>query len=222
MRLGLDLGEMLDLDRARQADELGLWAITVSATPGGEMVRAARVVEQTQYLRVIVKVDLDTEHPLTIAEELSVLDNLSGGRIAAIVTGNPQPETLVHFREVLIGRPKDRVVMAPPPVQTELSIWLASPTPTRGPPVVASSPAEIVINSGEVSPGTAGLSADLDRDRAAIDTWRDAGCTHLLVTWPGPVKVLARHLVTRAATGEFPSVVADLADQLDPIRPEPD
>lgn len=39
----------------------------------------------------------------------------------------------------------------------------------------------------------------------------------VLSAWPGSLDVLARHLATRAATAQFPEIVARLADQLDPI-----
>lgn len=221
MRLGLNLGETLDLDAARHADELGLWAVALNAPPGAEMIRAARVVECTQHVRVIVEVDLEAEHPFTIAEEVCVLDNLSSGRIAVIVTGEPPPETLARFREALIGRPQDGVVLSPPTVQTEVPIWRAGPPPTDS-PVLATTPTNIVNRTGVASPGTTVLSGDLGADRTVIDAWRDTGCTHLLVSWPGSVRVLARHLVTRAASADFPELVADLADQMAPIEPQQD
>lgn len=215
MRIGLDLGEQVDVDKARQADELGLWAVSVAGSPGTEMVRAARVVEATEYIRIIVRIDLEAEHPLTIAEEVSVLDNLSGGRAGVIVEGEPRPETVLRFREALVGRPHDGVVLAPPPVQTEVPIWLAGRSDDC--PVVARAPSEVIIRPGLANPGSAVLSGNLERDRSVVDNWRDAGCTHLLVSWPSPIKVLARHLATRAATVDFPSVVADLADKLVPV-----
>ena len=69
MRLGLALGENIDLATARRADELGFWALLARGDPGAEMVRAARLVAATRDLRVIVEVDLQAEHPMTIAEE---------------------------------------------------------------------------------------------------------------------------------------------------------
>ncbi len=222
MRLGLVLEDDADLARARRADELGLWAVTVTGPPGTEVIRAARVAERTEFVRVVVSVDLGAEHPLTIAEELAVLDNLSGGRAVAIVTGDPGPETLLRFREALVGRLAHGVVLAPPPVQTELPVWLVAPGAASDPPIVADSPTELVVRPGLPAPGTITLSGSLARDRRVIDEWRDAGCTHLLVSWPGDVRVLARHLATRAATSDFPSVVADLADELAPFEPDPD
>ena len=222
MRLGLELGETVDLDAASKADALGLRAVAISGPAGTEMIRAARVVERTEHLRVIVKVELEAEHPFTIAEEVSVLDNLSGGRIGVIVNDNPRPETLLQFREALIGRPRDGAMLSPPTVQTEVPIWLTAPPATDGPPVLAISPTDIVIRPGIANPGSASLSGDLREGRSVIDTWRDAGCTHLLVSWPGQVRVLARHLATRAASTDFPEIVADLADQIEPIDPEQD
>ena len=222
MRLGLELGESVDLEAASKADAFGLWAVAVGGPAGTEMIRAARVVERSEHLRVIVKVELEAEHPFTIAEEVSVLDNLSGGRIGVIVNDNPRPETLLQFREALIGRPRDGVVLSPPTVQTEVPIWLTSPLTTDGPPVLAISPPDIVIRPGIANPGTSSLSGDLGEGRTVIDTWRDAGCTHLLVSWPGQVRVLARHLATRAASADFPKIVADLADQIEPFDPAPD
>jgi hypothetical protein len=60
------------------------------------------------------------------------------------------------------------------------------------------------------------LSGDLEPDGELIDRFRDEGCTHLFVTWPGPLPVLARHLVTRAAGPEFPTIVAEMADRVAP------
>ena len=222
MRLGLVLEDDAELGRARRADALGLWAVMVTGAPGTEVIRAARVAEQTDFVRVVVKVDLSAEHPLTIAEELAVLDNLSGGRAVAIVAGDPGPETLRRFREALVGRLSHGVVLAPPPVQTELPVWLAAPVKASDAPIVADSPTEIVVRPGLPAPGTFALSGELARDRAFIDEWRDASCTHLLVSWPGEVQVLARHLATRAATSDFPSVVADLADKIVPFETESD
>lgn len=217
MRVGLDLGDAADIERARCADQLGLWAVTINASAGLETVRAARVVEQTQYVRIIVNVDLEADHPTTIAEEICVLDNLSCGRIVAVVSGESPPERLMQLSEALLGRPNNGVVVSPPPVQTEVPVWLTSPSTIEGPPVIARSAAELVAQPGRVSPGKVVLCGDLGADRVVMDSWRDVGCTHLLVAWPGSIKVLARHLVTRAATADFPEVVAEMADRFDPI-----
>ncbi|MCP5026488.1 MAG: hypothetical protein GY929_09405, partial [Actinomycetia bacterium] len=77
---------------------------------------------------------------------------------------------------------------------------------------------ELRRHGGQPVPGLVELSGDLEVDRATIDLWRDEGCTHLLVEWPGDVRVLARHLATRAAATGFPDVVADMADQIDPLE----
>jgi len=220
MRIGLELGDPPDLSKARRADELGLWAVAVGGEAGAEMVRAARVVECTEHVRIVVRVDIEAEHPLTIAEELSVLDNLSGGRIAVLVTGNPHLETVTWLREILIGRAIEGAILAPPPVQTEVAVWVEKSPSADPPPVVARSPSDVEVRLGGSSPGETELSGDLAADRVTLDQWRDAGCSHLLVSWPGAVKALARHLATRAATVDFPAIVADMAEQLEPVESE--
>ena len=220
MRLGLDLGEDSDLERAKTADELGLWAVSVKGAGGVEMVRAARVAEHTQYVRVVVHVDLEAEHPVAIAEELCVLDNLSHGRIAALVSSNAHPERFLTLRESLVGRPRNGILVAPPPVQTDVPVWPIAPSTIESSALVVSSPEQLVTTAGRVTPGMATLCGKLDEDRLTIDRWRDVGCTHLLVSWPGPVKVLVRQLLSRAATVEFPEIVAEMADRLDPVGPD--
>ena len=219
MRLGLDMGEHVELERAKSADELGLWAISVRGTAGVEMLRAARIVECTQYVRVFVQVDLAAEHPVAIAEELCVLDNLSNGRIAALVCGDAEPERFLILRDALIGRSRNGVMIAPSPVQTDVPVWPLAPSAIESSAVVESSPSKVAPTAGLLSPGIADLCGNLDEDRCTIDRWRDAGCTHLLVSWPGPVKVLVRHLLSRAATVDFPEIVAEIADRLDPVEP---
>jgi len=61
------------------------------------------------------------------------------------------------------------------------------------------------------------LSGDLGTDRATVDRLRDAGRTHAFVRWPGELAVFARHLETRARTPDFPQVVADMADRIEPL-----
>ena len=47
----------------------------------------------TDYVRIVVPIRLGTDHPVTLAEDIAVLDNLSGGRVVALVdTGDLGPE----------------------------------------------------------------------------------------------------------------------------------
>ena len=60
-------------------------ARTARVAVAAAAVAAAVVAARTRDVRIVVETPLGTEHPTTIAEELSVVDNLSGGRAIALV-----------------------------------------------------------------------------------------------------------------------------------------
>lgn len=188
---------------AVEAERLGLWAVMVTGPSGTEAVRAARVAVATSHIRIVVAFAPNSEPPFTIAEEISVLDNLSAGRITAIVDAG----LVDGVREALSGRPqRGGAVVTPPSVQTSPTVWTA---PARSPDAVPT------VGAGVTTPGSTTLSGDTGEDAHTIDRWRDAGCTHLLVVWPGDLLVLARHLATRAVGPAFPAIVAEMAERLD-------
>lgn len=194
MRVGIDLTAVGDPERRRsvavEADRLGLWAVLVGGPPGTETIEAATIAPETSSIHLGVLLDGRREHPLTLAEELAVLDHLSDRRALAVIDGDRA--TADHIAGLLDGNVVDGVSLSPPPAQTQLPVWVADDV-TR-----------------------TDLSGDLEPDGELIDRFRDEGCTHLFVTWPGPLPVLARHLVTRAAGPEFPTIVAEMADRVAP------
>ncbi len=194
MRVGLDLLDVADpaerLALAVEADRLGLWAVLVGGQAGTETIEAATMAVQTSSVHLAVMLNGETEHPLTLAEELSVLDHLSERRALAVIDG--PIETVDHVEQLLAGSIVDGVALSPPPAQTRLPVWAST-------------------DVAHVE-----LTGDLSADGQVIDHRRDEGCTHLFVSWPGPLKTLARHLVTRAAGPDFPTIVADMADRIDP------
>ena len=193
MRIGLDLraltGDEL-LDQARQADELGVWAVLVNSP-----LAAAELATTTNHVHLALFVDTGIEHPLTIAEEIAVLDHLSARRMLAVVHPAIEPgvDRVEHLRRLLAGHIVDGVALAPPPAQTAVPVWERDTVP-----IVA-------------------LTGDLDADRLTVDTLRDEGRTHVFVQWPAPMKPFARHLLSRALTPDFPQIVADHADVIAPI-----
>lgn len=197
MRLGLDLRPIVDPDRrqrlAIEADRLGLWAVLVGGGPGPAAIEAATLATATEHLHLALWLDPATAHPLALAEEVAIVDHLSQRRVLAVVDGPAEVQALVD--DYLRGAIVDGVALTPPPAQTRVPVWAAA----------------------EAEP--VALSGDLDQDRATIDALRDGGATHRFVTWPAEIElpVLARHLLTRAAGPDFPQVVADLADVVEPI-----
>ncbi|MEM9656000.1 MAG: LLM class flavin-dependent oxidoreductase [Actinomycetota bacterium] len=204
MRIGLDLRAERDPDRlvgkAVEADRLGLWAVLIgtSAESGGGdtgspdtgLIDAAAVAAITGSIHIALAVDAGSEHPLTLAEEIAVLDHLSIRRMVVLVEG--PSDRIDHMTNLLDGAVVDGVALAPPPAQTSVPVRTADRF------------------------GFADLTGSVTDDAPLIDDHRDGGCTHLFVTWPGPLPVLARHLVTRAAGPGFPAIVADMADRIAP------
>ncbi len=195
MRLGLDLtgaaATAADerLARAVEADRLGLWAVLIGGAAGEETVDAAAIATETSSIHLAVLLDgRRGDHPLTLAEELAVLDHVSERRALGVVDG--EPGVVEHVDRLLAGEIVDGVALTPPPAQTRLPVWAADAV------------ARVVL-TGEIA-----------ADREVIDHHRDRGCTHLFVAWPGPLLPLARHLATRAVGPDFPTIVADWADRL--------
>ena len=193
MRIGIDL-RAVDSQadrhaRALEADELGIWAVLVGCAAGEEAIEAAAIASATSSIHIGVHLDGRTgEHPLTLAEELVVIDHLSERRALGVIDG--ERRLVEHVADLLAGRIVGGVALTPPPAQTILPVWAA---------------ADI---------DQCALTGDVAVDGPLIDHHRDRGCTHLFVSWPGSLLVLARHLATRAVGPGFPTIVAELADQL--------
>lgn len=220
MRMAITLGNDLTrlTSQARRADELGIWAVEVRGPAGTETARAAYVAHATHHVRVIVRIQLDAEHPYTLAEEIAVLDNLSAGRVVTLVEmGTASEQALTTFAGALAGRVTGGSLLSPPPVQLQVPIWL---TTTDHPHLagVAQRPASLSNHDlGSVSPGSVELSGDIDVDRPRVDEWMRAGCTHLLVEWPSEdLRPLARHLAPRTSMVGFPEIMSDMAEEIDP------
>jgi hypothetical protein len=196
VRLVLDLRKVSSHSERRrlanEADQHGIWGIVVTGPPGAECVEAAAIATVTSNLSVIVDVDGDAAHPTTLAEEVAVLDQISRRRAALIFRG--ETTTKLSVVALLSGLPSNGVILSPPPAQTAVPVFAPEDMP-------------------EVD-----LEGDLQNNAAIIDQYRDASTPFLVVSWNGPIKELARHLVGRAASPDFPQMVADLADEIDPIE----
>ena len=148
---------------------------------------AATVVAATSRVRVIVGVNLGDEHPVTLAEEIAVLDNLSNGRIGVIAElGALDPEAAAEdvtvMRASWAGRPirhrgrrwqvpagldghvaPAAVMVTPPPAQLEMPLWVAGDAAgavgtSLGLPVVANTPGAV-----DAAAPVAAWASDADR-----------------------------------------------------------
>src|ERR1700719_682126 len=81
MRLGLVLPERREHELAWLAEEHGLFGVLAgSGNPLTAINAAVYASTATEFARVIVRLSLGLEHPVLIAEELAVLDNVNNGR----------------------------------------------------------------------------------------------------------------------------------------------
>jgi alkanesulfonate monooxygenase SsuD/methylene tetrahydromethanopterin reductase-like flavin-dependent oxidoreductase (luciferase family) len=218
MRLGLVLPEGREHELARLAEEHGLFAVLAGSDNPLTAVNAAVYASTaTEFTRVIVRLHLGLEHPVLIAEELSVLDNVNNGRTVVLAdTGELDEEAaddeVAVLREALASRPIQHegpvwkvpaglpanvtapksISVTPKPVQVEVPFWLTGRAATaigarRGLPVLAHSPAD-VDGAPLLQPARDAITGDLARDRDRLSTWAKAGVTYLLIDLPdGPV-----------------------------------
>lgn len=171
-------------------------------------------------------------HPLRIAEEWSVVDNLSAGRVGvSFASGWHQtdfalrPEAHADRRKLLIesleqvralwrgeqltvpdGKgQKTKVRIFPPPVQPELPCWLTSARSI-----------DTFKTAGEFGTGvlTHLLGQDVDDLKAKISAYRESLRLHHGSAWPGHV-VLMLHTFVGADTNQVRELVRDpLCDYL--------
>ncbi len=212
--------------------------------PGTEATDAARLAAVTRDVHLLLWFSEVNEHPFTLCEEATIVDHLSHRRAGVVVApgavtpgrphdaavsagtsvaaddsvagerdARPDDSPAGRMRRWLAGEIINGVALTPPPAQSRLPVWWADPG--DGPDRDHSRPA--AIDAGDVAVPELQVfhaSGDLEADRPVIDAHRDAGWTHLIVRWPGPLPVLARHLMTRAVGPGFPDVVAEMADRL--------
>lgn len=209
MRIALDLPSTRRTEFAAAADEAGLFGVALRSGSGAETVRAAEVALATRDARIIVEVALGEENPVTLAEELAVLDNITGGRVVALVDTGALTETealedVGLLAAALTPRPlrhrgarwqvpagvnegvPDALLVSPQPTQVALPLWLsgdaaADVSRELGHPLLATVAAGSLAGVG-VQPALAQLSGELEADRALVLEWFDAGATHLIVS----------------------------------------
>ncbi|MFC0531599.1 LLM class flavin-dependent oxidoreductase [Phytohabitans kaempferiae] len=243
MRIGLQLATG-DLDIAAGADAAGLCAVlTPGSAAGVDSAVAARIAARTENIRIVLRVRLGVEHPVTLAEEVAVVDHVSAGRVVALVdTADLDPEAAAEDLALLRASWSGRVIrhagprwqvpsgvmgpgmpttlaVTPKPAQLDLPVWLDGTAAGAGLPVLARSFAD-ADPATQVQPAVDDLTGDLDTDRRRVTAWAEAGATHLFVRQPDGAgvdfvrDVIARYLVPETAMPHLPRIVVDSSPPL--------
>ena len=199
MRIGVTLPSGGEAEIAVAAESVGVPFVHVAAAAGTESAIAATVVAATSTVRVIVGVNVGDEHPVTLAEEIAVLDNLSNGRVGVIAElGALDPDAAAEDVALLRASWSGRaiahrgkrwqvpaglaghvapaaVMVTPPPAQLEVPLWVAGDAAGASPVAVAARRGEHPRGGrrlGAGGPGAATLTGDLDADRQRSSSGR--------------------------------------------------
>lgn len=214
MRIGLVLAEGREAEMARLAEAHGLFAVLAGAgNPLTAINAAVYASTATEFVRVVARTRLGLEHPVTIAEELSILDNVNNGRTVVLAdTGELDPtaaaDEVAVLREALSSRPIQHdgprwkvpaglpanvtapksISVTPKPAQLEVPFWLTGAVAPEvgdasGLPVLAREPVRL-NNPKLVEPGLTAIIGNLKPDRELVTAWAAAGVTHLFIELP--------------------------------------
>jgi alkanesulfonate monooxygenase SsuD/methylene tetrahydromethanopterin reductase-like flavin-dependent oxidoreductase (luciferase family) len=228
VRLGVTLPSGRELESAAAVEARGVPFVHVAAPAGCEAQVGALVAAVTTDVRIVVSLALGDVNPVTLAEDIAVLDNLSNGRVGVIVdVGDLAVPAAVEdvslLRAAWSGRPirhrgrrwrvpaslpehraPEAVIVTPSPAQLTMPVWIAGDraaelSGTVGLPMVVDQAADI-DRSRDVAPARVQLTGDLEIDRDRVVGWAAAGATHLLCAY--------------VAAGSGPLVDVDALDDL--------
>jgi hypothetical protein len=214
LRIGLVLGDGQEANEAKLAEAHGLFGVVAGTNDALTAINAAIYASTaTEFVRVVTRVRLGLEHPVTIAEELSILDNVNNGRTIVLAdTGELTPESaadeIAVLREALSSRPIQHegpawkvpaglpanatatasISVTPKPAQLEVPFWVTGAAAEAvgaeaGLPVMAREPHRLA-KPKLVEPGLVSITGHLKADRELVTKWAAAGVTHLFVELP--------------------------------------
>ena len=214
MRLGIVLPEGREAELARLAEAHGLFGVLAGAgNPLTAVTAATYASTATEFERVVVRITLGLEHPVFVAEEIAVLDNVNNGRTIVLadtghLDGAAAGDEVAVLRESLAARPikhagpvwtvpaglpanpqsPDAIGVTPKPPQLEVPFWVtgeaaAEVAAGQRIPVLALS-VDQAADGGYVQPARDTISGDVARDRERVSAWARAGFTHLFIDLP--------------------------------------
>lgn len=201
------------------AESHGLFGLVVGFDdPVASMNAAVYASVASSVVTIVVRVALGCEHPLTISEELAVLDNINGGRTVLLadtadLDGDAASEEIQVIREALACRPMRHMgprftvpagleanplasrylTVTPKPAQLELPIWImgdvAELAAERTSLAVLATAAAHCRGDRFVQPALATFVGSMEEDREVVIAWALSGATHLLVRLPAHLDV---------------------------------
>jgi hypothetical protein len=214
MRIGLTLRQGQEAPLAQQAEEHGFFGVLAGYDdPPAAMNAAVYASARTSAITIVVRVALGCEHPVTVAEEIAVLDNINSGRTVvladtATLTADAATEEIEIVRRALACRPLryrgerfnvpagiptnsdagESISVTPKPTQVEVPIWMMGDSgkdvaACQGLPVIAMRMSDC-DSERLVQPAVATVTGQMDADREVASSWASAGATHLLVRLP--------------------------------------
>ncbi|HLZ95192.1 MAG TPA: hypothetical protein VKT20_07690 [Candidatus Dormibacteraeota bacterium] len=214
MRIGIVLPDGRERELAGLAERHGLFGVLAGAgNPLTAINAAVYASTATEFARIAVRVALGLEHPVLIAEELSVLDNSNNGRTIVLADAGELDEDgagdeIAVLREALASRPLQHegpvwkvpaglpanvtaptsISVTPKPAQLEVPFWVtgreaAAIAARQGLAVLAHLPAD-AGSSRLVQPARDAITGDVARDRERVTTWARSGVSHLFVDLP--------------------------------------
>lgn len=210
MRIGTRWTEWPSREAVWAAERGGAFALWADV-PGSAIAAAAELAVRSTDPRIVLRIELGSEHPVTLAEEAAVLDHLCAGRVVCVVDSGDldaagAAEDLGLLRAAWSGRPVshhgrrhqvpahlnesvvEAVSVTPTPSQVDIPVWLDGAcavelSRAHGLPVLATA-ADTADPGAQVQPAVDTLSGDVAADRALVASWAAAGATHLLAGLP--------------------------------------
>lgn len=214
MRIGLVLDRGKEEVQAQLAEEHGFFGVlTGQDDPIASMNAAVYASARTSALSIVVRIALGCEHPVTVAEEIAVLDNITAGRTVVLadtasLRADAADEEIDIIRCALSCRPVRyrgkffhipagiptnsgagrSISVTPKPTQIEVPVWLTGDSGAvvaarRGLPLLATQKTDC-DRERLVQPAAAMVTGDVDTDREVAAAWASEGATHLLVSLP--------------------------------------
>lgn len=240
MRVGVVLPSGADAELSRAAEDLALFGVLAGDSDPVTSINAAiYAAVATSAVRVVIRVPLGAEHPVTIAEEVAVLDNVSEGRSIVLLDTDglgaddacaeaglvrdalaARPVRLEGPRFVASNEPSLAVMaVTPEPAQLEVPMWVTGAVAEAvrgrvGLALFSQDPAEL-DNARAVAPAVMTSTGDPERDRDMALRWADAGATHLFVRLCdgqdpyAQVVALARVVATEVSMPFYPRVMTE-------------